>query len=58
LTGTPVAGLIVIDPGVQIKPVKGDALFSDPYFSYIRAHLPVEAVAVHAQVKRRIPQPD
>jgi len=56
--GTPVAGFILIHPGVQIKPVEGDALLADRNFNEIGAHLPVEAVAVHANIEGRVPESD
>jgi hypothetical protein len=48
----------LIHPGVEFKSVEGDALFSDADFNEIRANLGIEAVAVHAQVARRIPEAD
>jgi len=56
LTGTPVAGDIVVCPGIQIKPVESHALAADRDFSDMRPHLSVESVAVHAQVHRGIAQ--
>jgi hypothetical protein len=58
LTGTPVAGLILIYPGIQIKAIKGNTLLSDANFSQIRSHLGVKAVSVHAQIEGRIPETD
>lgn len=56
MTGTPVAGFIVIPPRVQVKAVKGHTLLADANLRYIRPHFRVEAVAVHAEVGRRIPE--
>jgi hypothetical protein len=50
LTGTPVAGLIFVHPGIQFKSVEGNALFPDGYFNQIRPDFAVEAVPVHANV--------
>jgi len=58
LTGTPVAGLILVHPVVQIKPVKGDALLPDANFHQIRPDLGIEAVPVHAQIEGGVPQSD
>jgi hypothetical protein len=44
----------LIHPGIQFKSVEGDALLADTDFSQIRPYLGVEAVAVHAEVARRI----
>lgn len=48
----------MVDPGIQIKSVEGDALLADTDFNQIGADLRVEAVAVHPDVEGRIPQPD
>ena len=56
MTGTPVAGLIVVRPGVQIKPVECDALLADGDLGDVWPDLAVEAVAVHAEVSRGIAQ--
>jgi hypothetical protein len=58
LTGTPIAGLIFIHPGVQFKPIESDALYANRNFGEIRANLGVETVAVHAEVKGSISKPD
>jgi len=50
LGGTPVAGLIVVHPGVEFKPVKGDALATDGNGGKEGPDLGVEAVAVHAEI--------
>jgi hypothetical protein len=55
LTGTPVAGLIVVYPGVEIKPVEGNSLFSDANFHQMRADFRVETVFIHAEIERHIP---
>ena len=44
----------MLHPGVQFKPVEGDALFADADFDEIRPYLGIEAVAIHAEVARRI----
>jgi hypothetical protein len=48
----------LIHPGIQIKPVKSNALSSDADFNEIRTHLGVKAVPVHAQIEGRILQSD
>ena len=57
-SGTPVAGLIVVDPSVEFKAVEADTLLANGDFGQIRPHLGVEAVAVHAEVARRITKAD
>jgi hypothetical protein len=56
--GTPVAGFILIHPGVQIKSVEGDTLLTDRDFSQIGPDFGLEAVPVHTQVMRRVPEAD
>jgi hypothetical protein len=56
LTGTPVAGLIVIHPGVEFKSIKGKALLADGDLGQMRPHLRVKAVAIHAEIERGIPK--
>ena len=58
LTGTPVAGLILVRLGVQIKSVEGNALDADPDLGQSRANLGVEPVAIHAEIERCVPQPN
>ncbi|MEW8291545.1 MAG: hypothetical protein AB2672_13535 [Candidatus Thiodiazotropha endolucinida] len=48
----------MIRPGVQIKSVEGDALFTYSNFSDIGTNFGIEAIAVHAQISRGIPQPE
>jgi hypothetical protein len=57
LTGTPVAVLIVIRPGIEVKAIEGDALFPDGDFNEAGAHLGIEPIAVHAEIGRRISKP-
>jgi len=57
-TGTPVAGLIVLHPGIQFKAVEGDSLAADGDLGEAWADLGVEAVSVHAEVGRGIPEAD
>ena len=55
--GTPVASLMVVGPGVEVKAVKGDALCSDRDDSDVRTDFTVEPVLVHAEIRRCIPKP-
>jgi hypothetical protein len=58
LTGTPVAGFILLYPSVQIKPIKSNALLANGNFREIRPHFLIETVAVHPQIEGGVPQPD
>jgi len=48
----------LIHPSVHFKAVEGDALPTDGNLGQGGAHLPVEAVAIHAQVSRGITESD
>ena len=55
---TPVAGLIVIRPGIKVKTIEGNTLHADTYHWNAGAHIAIEAVLVHAEIRRRIAQAD
>ena len=46
----PVAALIVVRPRIEVNAVEGDSLNADAQCEDARAHFPVEAVLVHAEV--------
>jgi hypothetical protein len=54
----PVAALIVVGPGIEVKPVKGDAL--RPNWNHVeeRTDVAIEAIFVHAKIRRSVAQPD
>ena len=54
----PVATLILIRPGIEVKPVEGDALGANRDHLDERANLSVEAVFVHAKVHRGVAKPE
>jgi hypothetical protein len=58
LSGTPVAGHIFLRPRVQLKSIECDALNADRYLGQPRPDLGVEAIAVHAEIAGRIPEPE
>jgi len=58
LTGTPVAGFILIHPGIEIKSIEGYPLLPHADLDDVWTDLGVEAVLVHTEVEGRIPQPD
>ena len=45
----------MVRPGVEIKPVEGNSLFSDADFHQIRADFRVETVFIHPEIERHIP---
>jgi len=55
---TPVAGFILLHPGVQFKSVESDALFANRNLGDIWSHLYVEPVAIHSKIEGGIPQAD
>ena len=48
----------MIHPGVQFKAVERNALSTDRDFCQVRPDLCIEAIAVHAEVTRRVPETD
>jgi hypothetical protein len=58
LTGTPVAGLILIHPGIEIKSIEGHPLLPHGDIDHVRTDLGIEAILVHPEVEGRVPQPD
>ena len=54
----PVAALIVVGPGIEVKPVKGDPLGADRDRKEDGTNLTIEAILVHAEIRRRVAQPD
>ena len=45
---------MVVGPGIEVKAVKGNPLGADGDLGEMRPHGGIEAVAVHAEVARRI----
>jgi hypothetical protein len=50
----PVAALIVVGPGIEVKPVKGDSLRPDRNHGKKRTNLAIEAILVHAEIGGRV----
>jgi hypothetical protein len=50
----PVATLIVVGPGIEVKPVKGDSLRPDRNHGKKRTNVAIEAIFVHAEVRRSV----
>lgn len=49
---------MVVGPGVEVKAVKGDTLRSDWNDGYLRTHVAVEPVLVHAEIRRCVSKPN
>ena len=54
----PVAALIVVGPGIEVKAVEGDTLRADRDHGEERTNIAIEAIFVHAEIRWRIAQPD
>jgi hypothetical protein len=50
----PVTTLIVVRPGIEVKPIKGDTLRTDRDGGEKRANVAIEAIFVHAEVRRSV----
>jgi hypothetical protein len=46
----------MVHPGIQFKPVEGNALFPDGDFRYPGTDLAIEAVTVHSEISGGIAQ--
>ena len=47
----PVAALIVVGPGIEVKPVKSDSLRADWNHGEERTNVAIEAIFVHAEIR-------
>jgi len=54
----PVAALIVVGPGVEVKAVKSDPLRADWNHGKQRANLAIEAILVHSEIGGGVAQAD
>ena len=54
----PVAALIVVGPGVEVKAVKRDPLRADGDHGQERTNLAIEAILVHSEIPRGVAQAD
>ena len=50
----PVAALIVVGPRIEVKPIKGDALRSDRDGGEERTNVAIEAIFIHAEIRRGV----
>ena len=49
---------MLVDPGIEIKAIEGFALDADRNQRHPGPNLLIEAVLVHAEIPRRIPEPE
>jgi hypothetical protein len=54
----PVAALIVVRPGIEVKAIKGHSLRTDRDRAKEGTHVTIEAILVHAQVRGCVAQSD
>jgi hypothetical protein len=54
----PVAALIVVGPGIEVKPVKRDSLRTDGDYGEARTNVAIETIFIHAEIRRGVAQPD
>ena len=54
----PVAALIVVGPGIEVKTVKSDSLRADWDCREGWTNVAIEAIFVHAEIGGRVAQPD
>jgi hypothetical protein len=54
----PVAALILVGPGIEVKLVKRDSLRADGDHIQERTNVAIEAIFVHAKIGRGVAQPD
>lgn len=52
----PVATLIVVGPGIEVKAIERDSLGSNPDRRQAGTNVAIEAVLVHAEIPRRVPE--
>jgi uncharacterized membrane protein len=56
--GAALAGSIFVSPGIEVKPIEGDALLANRNFDEAWTYLRIEAVFVHSEVARRVSKAD
>jgi hypothetical protein len=54
----PVAALIVVGPGIEVKSVKGNPVRADWNRGEKRTNVTIEAIFVHAEIRRGVAQAD
>jgi hypothetical protein len=54
----PVAALIVVGPGIEVKTVESDSLRPDRNHRNQRTNLAIKAIFIHAEIGRGVAQPN
>jgi hypothetical protein len=54
----PVAALIVVRPGIEVKAIEGNSLGADGDRRQARAHVAIEPILVHAEIPRGVAESD
>jgi hypothetical protein len=54
----PVAALIVVGPGIEVKTVESDSLCTDWDHCEGWTNVAIETIFVHAEIRRGVAQPD
>ena len=54
----PVAALILIGPGIEVKAVESDPLRTYWNYGYEWTNVAIEAIFIHAEIRRGVTQPD
>lgn len=54
----PVAALIVVGPGIEVKTVESDSVRADRDYIQERPNVAIEAIFVHAEIGGRVAQPN
>jgi hypothetical protein len=54
----PVAALIVVGPGIEVKPVESDSLSANWDHGKSWTNVAIEAIFIHAEIGRGVAQPD
>jgi hypothetical protein len=58
MTGTPIAPLMILQPGVEIKTVEAHALDANRDGNEVGTYCPIEFRTGHAEIVRRVSQAD
>ncbi len=52
----PVAALIVVGPGIEVKPIECNSLLTDRNHLEQRTNVAIEAIFIHAEIRRGVAQ--
>ena len=54
----PVAALIVVGPGIEVKTVESDSLRTNGDYGEARTNVAIEAIFIHAEIRGGVAQSD